>query len=73
MSSPKDPQTIAVANGIAADKVFGAVAPPICLSSTFAFAGFEKARGYDTRARPIRAATCWPTRSRSWKAARARW
>ena len=47
MSSPKDPQTIAVANGIAADKVFGAVAPPICLSSTFAFAGFEKARGYE--------------------------
>jgi cystathionine gamma-synthase len=47
MSKPKDPQTIAVANGIAADKAFGAVAPPIYLSSTFAFAGFEKAQGYE--------------------------
>jgi cystathionine gamma-synthase len=47
MPRPKDPQTIAAANGIAADKVFGAVAPPIYLSSTFAFAGFEKARGYE--------------------------
>ena len=43
--------TIAAANGIAADGTFGAVVPPIYLSSTFAFAGFEQPRGYEyTRA-----------------------
>ncbi|MGO9004685.1 MAG: cystathionine gamma-synthase [Beijerinckiaceae bacterium] len=47
MSKPKEPQTIAAANGIAADEAFGAVTPPIYLSSTFAFAGFEKAQGYE--------------------------
>jgi cystathionine gamma-synthase len=47
MPRPKDLPTIAAANGIAADKVFGAVAPPIYLSSTFAFAGFENAQGYE--------------------------
>jgi cystathionine gamma-synthase len=40
-------QTIAAANGIATDRTFGAVAPPLYLSSTFAFAGFEQARDYD--------------------------
>jgi cystathionine gamma-synthase len=51
------PQTVAAANGIATDRAFGAVAPPIYLSSTFAFAGFEQARSYDyTRtANPSRA------------------
>ena len=43
----KAPATIAVTNGIAADTAHGAVAPPIYLSSTFAFAGFEKSHGYD--------------------------
>jgi cystathionine gamma-synthase len=56
---PKDraPQTIAATNGIAADRTFGAVAPPLYLSSTFAFAGFGQARDYDyTRtANPSRA------------------
>ncbi len=47
MPRPKDLPTIAVTNGIAADKAFGAVAPPIYLSSTFAFAGFERAQGYE--------------------------
>ena len=37
MSNPKDLETIAAANGVAADMAFGAVAPPIVLSSTFAF------------------------------------
>jgi len=41
------PQTVAAANGIATDRTFGAVAPPLYLSSTFAFAGFEQARSYD--------------------------
>ena len=47
MSRSKEPQTIAAANGIAADKAFGAVAPPIYLSSTFAFAGFARSKGYE--------------------------
>lgn len=47
MTKKKEPQTIAAANGIATDPVFGAVTPPIYLSTTFAFEGFERARGYD--------------------------
>jgi cystathionine gamma-synthase len=47
MSNFKAPQTIAAANGIAADTAFGAVVPPIHLSTTFAFAGFEQPRSYE--------------------------
>lgn len=47
MSKAKDLQTIAAANGIAADRSFGAVVPPIYLSSNFAFAGFQNNRGYE--------------------------
>ena len=47
MARPKDPRTIAVTNGIASDTAFGAVTPPIYLSSTFAFAGFERSRTHD--------------------------
>ena len=51
MSKPKNPETIAAANGVAADAAFGAVTPPIVLSSTFAFAGYEQPRAHDyTRA-----------------------
>ncbi len=42
MSGKKAPATIAAANGVAQDSAFGAVAPPIYLSSTFAFKGFER-------------------------------
>ncbi len=38
----KAPETIAAANGVAQDRAFGAVAPPIYLTSTFAFKGFER-------------------------------
>jgi len=57
MPEDRAPQTIAAANGIAADRTFGAVVPPVYLSSTFAFAGFDQARDYDyTRtANPSRA------------------
>ncbi len=57
MSRPKSPETIAAANGIGADTSYGAVTPPLYLSSTFAFRGFEQAREYDyTRAgNPTRA------------------
>ena len=43
----KELETIAASNGIAADSSFGAIAPPIYLSSTFAFAGLEQGRAYD--------------------------
>jgi cystathionine gamma-synthase len=47
MPDDRAPQTVAAANGIATDRTFGAVVPPLYLSSTFVFAGFEQARGYD--------------------------
>jgi cystathionine gamma-synthase len=47
MAQEKDPRTIAVSVGIATDTAFGAVAPPLYLSSTFAFSGFEAHRGYE--------------------------
>ncbi|HEY2345320.1 MAG TPA: cystathionine gamma-synthase [Xanthomonadaceae bacterium] len=39
--------TIAVRSGIDSDTAFGAVTPPIVLSSNFSFEGFEKKRKYD--------------------------
>lgn len=51
MARKKAPQTVAAANGIASDRAFGAVTPPIYLSSSFAFRGFEQAGDYEyTRA-----------------------
>lgn len=41
------PQTIAAAHGVATDAGFGAVAPPLYLSSTYEFAGFDEPRRYD--------------------------
>ncbi|RUU72101.1 cystathionine gamma-synthase [Mesorhizobium sp. M2C.T.Ca.TU.009.01.2.1] len=43
----RDRRTVAAANGIASDTNYGAVTPPLYLSSTFAFSGFEKHRGYE--------------------------
>jgi cystathionine gamma-synthase len=47
MSRNKAPQTIAVATGIGEDTAFGAVTPPLYLSSNFTFEGFERPRQYD--------------------------
>ena len=47
MSGNKAPQTIAVSTGVGDDPAYGAVTPPIYLSSTFTFEGFEKSRAYD--------------------------
>lgn len=47
MSKSRALQTIAAANGIAADGAFGAVVPPVYLSSTFAFSGFEQPGAYE--------------------------
>jgi cystathionine gamma-synthase len=41
------PETTAVSNGIASDTAFGAITPPIVLSSNFAFAEFETAQAYE--------------------------
>jgi cystathionine gamma-synthase len=46
MTSPRA-STIAVRSGIDSDTAFGAVTPPIVLSSNFSFAGFEQKRKYD--------------------------
>jgi cystathionine gamma-synthase len=45
--SARCPATAAVRAGIDADAAFGAVTPPIVLSSNFSFAGFEQKRKYD--------------------------
>ncbi|WP_306753042.1 cystathionine gamma-synthase [Paracoccus actinidiae] len=47
MSKPTQLDTIAASYGIAFDREFGAVAPPIYLSSTFAFAGYEHSRTHE--------------------------
>lgn len=41
------PETVAAAHGVAADTAFGAVAPPLYLSSTYEFADFDTPRAYD--------------------------
>ena len=46
MSSRIQPTTIAVRASIESDKQFGAVAPPLFLSSNFTFAGYDDKRQY---------------------------
>ncbi len=41
------PETVAAAHGVASDTAFGAVAPPLYLSSTYEFADFDTPRAYD--------------------------
>ena len=41
------PETVAAAYGVASDTAFGAVAPPLYLSSTYEFAGYDAPRAYD--------------------------
>ena len=41
------PETVAAAHGVASDTAFGAVAPPLYLSSTYQFADFDTPRAYD--------------------------
>jgi cystathionine gamma-synthase len=47
MAETLRPETVAAAHGVASDSAFGAVSPPIHLSTTFAFEGYEQARAYD--------------------------
>ena len=41
MPKARDPRTIAAANGVGSDTAFGAVTPPLHLSTTYLFDGFE--------------------------------
>jgi cystathionine gamma-synthase len=43
----RSPQTIAAGNGMATDRAFSAVAPPLHLASSYAFSGFEKPGAYE--------------------------
>ena len=43
----KRDRTVAVSNGIGDRDPFGAVVPPVYLTTTYAFAGFDETRGYD--------------------------
>ena len=47
MNSRTDPATIAVRAAIESDKQYGAVVPPLYLSSNFTFAGYNDKRQYD--------------------------
>jgi len=47
LSNADNPETVAVTNGIASDPAFGAINPPIVLSSNFAFATFEASQPYE--------------------------
>lgn len=47
MTKHKSLETIATSNGIGTDSAFGAVTPPIYLTSNFAFQGFERQGPYD--------------------------
>jgi cystathionine gamma-synthase len=46
MPGSRDPRTIAAANGVGTDKAFGAVTPPLHLSTTYLFDGFEREGPY---------------------------
>ncbi|WP_411034328.1 cystathionine gamma-synthase [Shinella sp. BYT-45] len=41
------PETVAAAHGVASDTAFGAVVPPLYLSTTYEFADFDTPRSYD--------------------------
>jgi len=47
MAEARRPETIAAAHGVAADRAFGAVAPPVYLTSTFAFEGYDRPGGHE--------------------------
>lgn len=46
-SRRRGPGTIAAANGVGGRDRFGAIVPPVYLSTSYAFAGFDRSRGYD--------------------------
>ena len=56
MPRARDPRTIAAANGVGSDTAFGAVTPPLHLSTTYLFDGFkgEGRYAYSRTANPTR-------------------
>ncbi len=67
MSGGPDAVTQAVRAGLESDDVTGAVVPPIHLSTTYAFRGFDDKRATTIRAAAIPRATCSPKRWRIWR------
>ena len=47
MTDQPKPETIASAYGVGSDATFGAISPPLVLSSTFAFQGYDQPGRYD--------------------------
>ncbi|HSI16723.1 MAG TPA: cystathionine gamma-synthase [Sphingomonas sp.] len=47
MTTARKPETIAATYGVASDTAYGAVCPPLHLSSTYAFEGYERPGRYD--------------------------
>lgn len=47
MTDQPRPETIAAAQGVASDTAYGAVCPPLHVSSTYAFQGYERPGRYD--------------------------
>jgi cystathionine gamma-synthase len=43
----RDPRTVAASNGVAADKSFRSVAPPLYLTSTFGFQGYKRSLDHE--------------------------
>lgn len=65
--------TIAVRSGLNDDEQYGCVVPPIHLSSTYNFTGFNEPRAHDYRVAAILRVTSPSARWRNWKAARVRY
>jgi cystathionine gamma-synthase len=64
--------TIAVRSGLNDDEQYGCVVPPIHLSSTYNFTGFNEPRAHDYSRRGNPTRDVCSARWRSWRAARAR-
>lgn len=47
MNDPLMPETVVASHGVATDAAFGAVSPPLHLSTTFAFEGYDRPGTYD--------------------------
>jgi len=45
--SPPALETIAAVHGVASDATFGAVTPPLYMSSTYTFEGYDQPRVHD--------------------------
>ena len=65
--------TIAVRSGLNDDEQYGCVVPPIHLSSTYNFTGFNDPARMTTRVAAILRVTSPSARWRNWKAAQVRY